>query len=117
MNVNTSYRNNLDHENVKTPENIISILEACTGDGEKALPKRLRVEDVKSIVDAIVKNSSLASEHLEKIINHAQRSSEYCWDMDEDMGLHAIEYRRQARLYDSIVSTAERKLALISKAL
>lgn len=116
MNAVTTYRNILNSDIVKSPENLISALEACSGDGGSISPKRLRVEDVRNIVDAIVKNNSIGSEHLEKIISHAQRSSEYCWEKDESTGLHAIEYRRLARLYDSIIATAERKLASMSTA-
>ncbi|NMC62367.1 MAG: hypothetical protein GYA55_04295 [SAR324 cluster bacterium] len=114
MSFNISYRSSLDLESVKTPDNIVSILEACSGGEGRIPPKRLRIEDAKVIVDAIVKNNSLGIEHLEKIISHAQKSSEYCWEVEEEVGLNAIEYRRLARLYDSIVATAERKLASMS---
>jgi len=98
---------------VESPDDFVIALEAFTVNGPTASPRRLRTEEARSIVDLIVKTETLGKEHLERIRNVAMRSSEYCWDQDEDAGLHSIEYRRLARLYESIAEIAERKLSFL----
>ncbi len=98
---------------VESPDEFVIALEAFTGNGASASPRRLRTEEARGIVDLIVKTETLGKEHLERIRCVAMRSSEFCWDQDEDAGLQSIEFRRVARLYESIARTAERKLAVI----
>lgn len=102
--------------NAACPEELVSMLEAWSGSIEASAPRRLRTDEARSVVDTIVKTNVLGKEHLEQIINYAQKSSEYCWDQEEHTGLHAIEFRRLARLYDSIAETAERKLKNLRQA-
>lgn len=98
---------------VENPDEFVVALEAFTGNDLGVSPRRLRTEEARSIVDLIVKTETLGKEHLERIRNVAMRSSEYCWDQDEDAGIQSIELRRLARLYESIAETAERKLAVL----
>lgn len=91
------------------PEALVATLESCISDGET--PRRLRTEDARTIVEMIMKTESFGRHHLERIITSAQKSSEILWERDEHVGLHAIEFRKLARLYDTIVETAEKKLA------
>ena len=93
------------------PEEVVSVLETCAGSAESGSPKRLRTEQVRSIVELIVRSNTICKEHLERIITSAVRSSECCWEQEEQPGIHAIEARKLARLYDSIAETAERRLA------
>ena len=91
-------------------DELVTALEVFSGSGESAAPRRLRTEEARSIVDLIAKSNSIGKEHLERIIDYAMRSSDYCWDKEEESSLH-MEFRRVARLYDTIAETAERKLA------
>ena len=93
-----------------SPEELVQILEGYTGQIEDASPKRLRVDEAKKIVESIVHLDGVDKYHLERIIDTARRFSDFLWDDDGSSGLKSIELKKTARLYDSIIETAQRRL-------